>query len=114
MAQAIEIFRVLSDGPLCHTALRSCPLTMHHSRSPRRRFRGVIKRYNADKHFGFIESSDLREDCLLSQRDINECQNGDLVSFEIGGLGRDGKPQAKNLELVLSASGDVYVGFVAR
>jgi len=60
---------------------------------------GVIKKFQADKHHGFIECEELQHygfDVFLSDKQIGEFQNGSHVSF--GFQLKNGRPQALDLE----------------
>ncbi|CAE7818405.1 unnamed protein product [Symbiodinium sp. CCMP2456] len=66
-----------------------------------RRYEGVIATYRADKGFGFIRCSELRQkfpekDVFLHGKQLGAFKEGDAVSFAIF-LNRDGKPQATDL-----------------
>lgn len=68
---------------------------------PAQRYSGVIKSFWVEKHYGFIQCDQLKEqfeaDVFLSDLEIGSFAVGSEVSFSVM-LNRDGRPQAKMLE----------------
>lgn len=66
-----------------------------------RRSQGVVKSYNPEKGFGFIECPELHEvfgnDVFLHCKQISGFAKGDSVSFAVA-LNKDNKPQAYDLQ----------------
>jgi len=79
---------------------------------PGRRFKGVIKMFDAEKGWGFIEGQEVKDtfgkDLFIHKRELGEMQDlpqvGAEVSFTVE-LDNRGQPQAKNVEF--SALGEV-------
>lgn len=73
---------------------------------PGQRFRGTIKSFKPEKHFGFIDCEELKAefggDVFLSDQEIGSFTVGSAVTFSIT-LNKDGRPQAKLLEQAAAA-----------
>jgi len=73
------------------------------------RFQGRIKMINAEKSYGFIGNPPelaekfTKKDVFVQRSDAATYQVGDLVAFGIR-LHTDGRPQAKDMELITSAA----------
>lgn len=66
---------------------------------------GVIKRFKADRGFGFIVRDDGQEDLFFHCKDVKnavseEWLNDEKVTFDVGLDERSGKPQGVNVTLV--------------
>ncbi|CAE8592226.1 unnamed protein product, partial [Polarella glacialis] len=63
------------------------------------RYVGMVKKFDAAKHFGFIDCPQVQvmygADCFLSDKQIGAFDNGDVVSFSF--YDKNGKPQAFDL-----------------
>lgn len=68
---------------------------------PAQRYCGVIKSFWVEKHYGFIQCDELKEqfesDVFLSDLEIGSFVVGSVISFSVM-LNKDGRPQAKMLE----------------
>jgi len=63
---------------------------------------GIIKWYNADKGYGFIQPNDGGKDVFvhasaLEQAGLRQLVEGQAISYEIGRDARSGKDSATNL-----------------
>lgn len=70
---------------------------------PAQRYVGIIKSFWVEKHYGFIQCDQLKEqfdaDVFLSDLEVGAFAVGSEVSFSVM-LNKDGRPQAKMLEAV--------------
>eukprot|EP00928_Gymnodinium_smaydae_P087471 TRINITY_DN71732_c0_g1_i1.p1 TRINITY_DN71732_c0_g1~~TRINITY_DN71732_c0_g1_i1.p1 ORF type:complete len:391 (-),score=93.74 TRINITY_DN71732_c0_g1_i1:71-1135(-) len=57
---------------------------------------GKIITFNPERHFGFISCPELGQDAFLSEKQVQNFQVGDVVSFDVT-YNQQGKPQAQNL-----------------
>lgn len=65
--------------------------------------RGIVKWFDEEKGFGFIESVPGKTDFFVHKSNVEDLENslekGQFVEFEIGD--RDGRPQATNVRLLV-------------
>mmetsp|Transcript_14718 Transcript_14718/g.44357 ORF Transcript_14718/g.44357 Transcript_14718/m.44357 type:complete len:139 (-) Transcript_14718:456-872(-) len=85
-------------------ALQSALLTVLQE-PPGQRYSGTIKSFWPEKHFGFIQCDEVKQefgaDVFLSDQEIGYFSVGSAVTFSIV-LNKDGRPQAKLLEAAVA------------